>query len=487
MSISGVVKNLKKMGVAETLRLRSERKRELDESRGYLTAAKAKRLAAAKAVKESLEAVGADAANIERAEKVISEIEGCGVDNSTAKLLEKWNRELRRAENTECRDWLRRTYLKERIPAAYDERRELPVENKIVFLQARHGVSQACRYIYDKIESEYPYEPVLCELYRGIVSSAELYLNAMDFAREAATAKAIMAHSSSPFLGYIDIRPETKVVQLWHGCGVIKHLGLTAAGKPGVRSKEHYEEFPEYNKYDAVTICSEEQRWVFEDFMGLEKGDPVLKAWGMTLTDEFFDPGYVENCRRKLREIIPASEGKKVILYAPTYRGRSPHREAPRLPDVAKFAEKLADDYILIIKQHQTVSELPEIPEEYRGSFAYDMTRSETMNINELMTVADIMISDYSSVIFEYSLFERPIIFYMYDLEDYRDTRGMYYSYEELAECGPIFKDDDSMVDYIAHIDERFDKSKVEAFREKYMSACDGHATERVMKFVTEA
>ena len=486
MSISGILKNIKNKGIAETYRLHVERKKELDENREELTAAKAKRLAAARVVKESLEAVGADPENIAKADAVISEMESCGVDRSTPAQLKKWNRQLRRAETGECRDWLRRKYIKEEIPAAYDERRNDPVEDKIVFMQARHGVSQACKYIYNKIETEYPFEPVLCELYRGMVSSSELYLNAVDFAREAATAKAIMVHSSSPYLGYIDIRPETKVVQLWHGCGVIKHLGLTAAGSPGVHSREHFEEFPEYNKYDLVTICSEEQRRVFEDFMGKEKGDPVIKAWGMTLTDEFFDPEFVENCHRKMHEAIPASKDKKIILYAPTYRGRSPHREAPRLPDIAKFAKELADDYIFIIKQHQTVPELPEIPEEYRDSFAYDMTRGTSMNINELMCVADIMISDYSSVIFEYSLFERPIIFYMYDLEDYRDTRGMYYSYEELAECGPIFMDDDPMVEYIAHIDERFDKSRVAAFREKYMSACDGHATERVMTFVME-
>ena len=108
------------------------------------------------------------------------------------------------------------------------------------------------------------------------------------------------------------------------------------------------------------------------------------------------------------------------------------------------------------------------------------------MNINELMTVADLMISDYSSVVFEYSIFERPIIFYMYDIDEYSDVRGMYYSYEELAEGGEICMSDDEMVEYIADVDARFDREKARAFREKYMSACDGHALERIMEFVAE-
>ena len=218
--------------------------------------------------------------------------------------------------------------------------------------------------------------------------------------------------------------------------------------------------------------------------MGFKNGDPTIQAIGVSRTDEFFDKDYVENCYRKLHEAIPASKEKKVILYAPTYRGRSSHRKAPEAIDIALFAEKLSDDYILIIKQHQTVKELPEIPEKYRDTFAYDMTRGKGMDINELMTVADICISDYSSVVFEYSLFERPIIFFMFDIDDYKDEQGMYYTYEELAECGPIFRTNEEMVDYIADIDNRFNKNKVTVFRDRFMSACDGHATERIMQFI---
>lgn len=484
MSIKGVLKNIRSKGIAGTYRIYAGDK-DCGLSEDEVIAVKAKRLEAAKLTKQALEETGADARKIARIDEVIRNMEKTGTKRS-GRFLSRWNSEIQKAETSALRDWMRALFIKERMPAAYDAAKTQPVEDKIVLMQRGKGLGSSYRYVYNRIKKDYPFEPVLCEFHHAEVSYAEHFLNAEEFAREAATARAIFVHTQTSYLGYLDIRPETKVVQIWHGCGVIKHLGLTTAGDAGARDASYWEEYPQYNKYDVVTICSEEQRWVFEDFMGKEKGDPVLQPWGMARTDEFYDTEFVERCYDKLHRLIPESKGKKVILYAPTYRGRGDGRVAPRELDIAKFAEKLSDDYILLIKHHQNAKELPEIPEEYRDKFAFDMTRGRGMNIAELMTVADIMISDYSSVIFEYSLFERPIIFFMFDLEEYMDERGMYYSYEELAECGPVFKDNDSMVDYIAHIDERFDKSRVEQFREKFMSACDGHAMERVMKYVME-
>ena len=421
----------------------------------------------------------------EKADAVVSEMVSASADELTKEDFADWDARLLQLETKEYKVILKNLFITDLIPCAYKKGAAEPVrDSRILFLQPRKGLNQSFRYIYRVMEESDEFEPELVELKRGEVTTAEHYINALAFAREAATAKAIMLHESSEYLGYIDIRPETKVVQLWHGCGIIKKLGMSNAGKPGYKSVAGYAKFPEYNKYDIVTIASRDQRWVFEELMGKEKDDPVINPIGISRTDEFFDEAYVENCYRKLHEKIPQSADKKVILYAPTYRGKDPYRFAPAELDIAAFAEKLSDDYILIIKHHQTSKDLPEIPEKYRDTFAFDMTRGKGMDINELMTVADICISDYSSVVFEYSLFERPIIFFMYDLEEYNDSRGMYYSYEELAECGPIFKTNDEMISYIANIDKEFDRSRVAEFREKFMGACDGHSTERILDFI---
>lgn len=105
------------------------------------------------------------------------------------------------------------------------------------------------------------------------------------------------------------------------------------------------------------------------------------------------------------------------------------------------------------------------------------------LDIDKLLCVSDVCISDYSSLIFEYSLFERPMIFFAYDLDEYFDWRGFYYNYDELTP-GPIVKTTEEIIDYIQHLDTRFNPSQVRAFREKFMSACDGHATDRILELV---
>ena len=478
MDINAILSNLRTKGLKETLRIHANRG--LDPKQKRLQ----KKLLVARTLQQFMTEAGSSEEDLSAIEEIGREIETLDWRSLADEHLIDWNQRMRALETPPVRRALKTKYIKEILPKAYEEAASAPVRDEIVFLQPRRRLNQSCRYIYRWIEEKSPYTPRLFELWRDSVSMTEHYMNAERFMGAAATAKAIMVHETNEFLGYVDIRPETKVVQLWHGCGVIKSIGLDNADKPGFKTTADYEEFPEYNKYDLVTIASDELRWIFERFMGLPQGSPVIQATGVSRTDEFFDPGYVEQCYQKLYERIPAARDRKVILYAPTYRGQDPDRTAPDALDIPLFARELSDEYILIIKHHQTAKNVPPIPEGLEDVFAWNMTRGKGMDINELMTVADVCISDYSSVVFEYSLFERPILLYLFDLEDYQDARGVYYSVEELSACGPVFRTSEEMVRYLKDLDEHFDKSLVTSFRKKYMSACDGHATERIMEFI---
>ena len=177
---------------------------------------------------------------------------------------------------------------------------------------------------------------------------------------------------------------------------------------------------------------------------------------------------------------MPSSNGKKVILYAPTFRGRVAKAYSPEEMDMDQMFQAFSEEYVLVSKHHPFVKKRPEIPEGM-ADFARDMT--EDMTIEELLMVSDICISDYSSLIFEFSLFERPMIFFAYDLEEYFDWRGFYYDYDEMTP-GPICRTTEEMIDYIQNLDTRFDRQQVIDFKEKFMSACDGHATERILDMV---
>lgn len=481
MGIKAIIKNVKNVGITGTYDIYKERKEqrqaeELEEKK------RQQRKATNQKVIGELKKLLSELAEIEKDEEKAA-LMAKGIEAKDNKEVRNIFRQLDQKADKAYEEKMQSVYIKTILPMIYNEFCCFPVKKVVLFMQPRRGLNQSCRYIFRKLKAEGKYKVVLRELHRGEAGVSEYYANAEKFVRQMATAKGVFVHESNNLMGYLDIRKETKVIQLWHGCGVFKKIGLSTSGKEHFKSREKYEEYPEYNNYSIVTIASPELSWVFEEFMGIDKEEGIIQPIGVSRTDEFFDEEYVKNCYDTLHEVIPASKEKKVILYAPTYRGIDPNRVSPDQLDVKMFAEALGDEYILIFKHHQTAVQVPEIPEPYRDTFAYDMTRGKGMSINDLMTVADICISDYSSLVFEYALFERPMLFYVYDLEDYIDERGLYYDFDEITP-GPLCKTNEEMIDHILHIEERFNKQEVTDFKNRFMCCCDGHATERILEFM---
>lgn len=379
---------------------------------------------------------------------------------------------------------LKKYYIKEYLPAVYEHFRKAPVEeNKVIILQQRSNLNSSCKSIYHSLKKDPYFNVIFHELRHRKVSMLKYYQNAVMFIADFATARAVITHEQSEILGSLDIRPESIYIQLWHGLP-LKKLRYSLAGLKGYKSVKAFEEYPESN-YDIVPIAAPEWRPVFEEFMGLEKGTSAIQSLGIPRTDQFYDQDYISSCYEKIHTLVPASNEKKIILYAPTYRGFEPHRAAPDEIDIGMFAEKLSDEYILIIKHHQTLSTWPEIPQQYKDSFAYDMTKGSGMDINELMTVSDICITDYSSLVFDFAIYEKPVVFFAYDEDEYCDERGFYYTVGELS-AGPVCRTNEEVVDYIANIDKRFDIGDIKKFKERFIRDCDGHATERIIKIIKE-
>ncbi|MEG1427213.1 MAG: CDP-glycerol glycerophosphotransferase family protein, partial [Oscillospiraceae bacterium] len=122
------------------------------------------------------------------------------------------------------------------------------------------------------------------------------------------------------------------------------------------------------------------------------------------------------------------------------------------------------------------------IPDVY-WDFARDVSGS--MRIDHLLSVSDICISDYSSLIFEYSLYERPMLFLAPDIDNYNDWRGFYYDYNNLTP-GPVVTTTGEVADYVKQLESGFDKSRVTAFKHKFMASCDGKATEKIFALMTK-
>lgn len=395
---------------------------------------------------------------------------------------------LRRAAGTDFSKTLsemQALYVKERYPEIYLEYSKEPVKKKVVFMENGNSPSPSNKRLVETMKKQGDYEISTIGLHRRAVSELEYFENGLELVRVSATAKAIFISTANDIYSWIELRPETKLIQLWHGVGMFKKVGWSTVDKQFGRGLKEREEYDQYRNYSYVAIAGKEQAWTFEDAMHISADSGVIVPVGVSRTDVFFDEEFFETARQKLYSVFPEIEGRKIILYVPTFRGNVIEAKAPDQLDINAMGEALSNDYVLLIKHHGLSKDIPPIPKKWEDTFAFDMGAKKLLGIEQLLAVADICISDYSSVAFEYAIMERPLIFFAYDIDEYLDARGMYYNYEEITP-GPVCKTTDEMIDYIIHIDERFNKQEVIDFKNKYVEACDGHATERTIALIED-
>ena len=368
--------------------------------------------------------------------------------------------------------------LKVILPAVYACAARRTVEPvRVVFLEvSADRLTDSFALLYEEVKARGRQPELIC-IHDGSVGGAQYLKNCVRMLRSIATAPVVFINEASNITSCVKLRPQTKLIQTWHGCGAFKKFGFsTASLEWGISGKE-MERYPYYKNQWLVSVSAPEAVSAYQDAMHQPQG--VIRPLGVSRTDVFFDPDYIRAAREELYAQFPQARDKKIILYAPTFRGTQTNARSLQL-DHEAWKTALSAEYVLVEKHHPFVKKLPRIPESCRD-FARDLTGA--MSISQLLCVSDICISDYSSLVFEYSLFERPMVFYAPDLQEYFDARGFYYDYDTLTP-GPVFDDQTEMIAYIREIDARFDRQQVKDFREKFMSACDGHATERILDYI---
>ncbi len=298
-------------------------------------------------------------------------------------------------------------------------------------------------------------------------------LKMLRFVRLLATCDIIICDDYYPELYTVDFPKNVKVVQVWHACGAFKTVGLERTGKIGA---------PEVNTsvhkcYTHIPVSSMHSAWHnAEAFcLDLKKFYPV----GVPRTDIFFDEEYKKDVLMRMKKEFPkAAQAKKVYLYAPTFRGNDA-REAwfPfynfDLEIWGKFLKE-TDSY-LIIKMHPFVEEKVVIPPEYKD---YIIDATSYREVNDILFIVDVMITDYSSVIYEYSLLDKPMLFFAFDQKTYEAERDFYEPYEQLVP-GKIVKTFPALIKALE--DEDYEYHKVPDFVKKNFTYTDGKSTDRVI------
>ncbi|RYG72200.1 CDP-glycerol glycerophosphotransferase family protein [Lentibacillus lipolyticus] len=321
-----------------------------------------------------------------------------------------------------------------------------------------------------------------------------------------ATGTVILADNYFGFLAVTDFRQDTTCIQLWHASGAMKQFGLN---DPSVqtrsrRAKARFQAV--YSRFDYTVTASEQMAAIFRDSFGIR--DTSILRTGFPRTDFFFHEADKHEAVRNVRATYPAiagngriaagersaevqrvtsdghfvedelvtSDGRGIILYAPTYRDHQLHSQQLML-DIDQMYQALANDYMLLVKMHPAANWKLDAA---CDGFVYDV--SDYYDINHLLLLADVLITDYSSIPFEFALLEKPMIFYPYDLDEYDEMRGLPEHYVSQVP-GPVVFTTDGIIRAI--LDGAFQPDDVRDFSSAWNEYTTGHASLDLARFLT--
>lgn len=294
---------------------------------------------------------------------------------------------------------------------------------------------------------------------------------------------------------YLVKRKGAFYLMTWHGTP-LKKLGLdmctlNMAGEK-IDLKTYTDSFvKESAKWDCLLAQNDFSASVFPRCFGY-KGK-VLTS-GYPRNDRLARAGNIGEGE----EILKAKKKKKILLYAPTWRDDeylgNGFYKCPSRPDFLKLEKELKDKYRIIVKLHYLVKLRPgDIPQSCIDS-GFVKVYGNDIDITSLYLKADALIGDYTSAVFDYSVLRRPMFFFCYDLENYRDKlRGFYLDFEKIAP-GPVSRNEYELIHDIKKTfensndgDQKDYREKLKCFIETFNKYDDGHASERVLEEIYKA
>ena len=338
----------------------------------------------------------------------------------------------------------------------------------VIFADAHHAeMPFSMRRMYDEMKEREANGSCKVELFIadfGKLSFGAMVKYLLRFMRSYATAEYVFICDYFLPVASCRKRQETKVVQLWHSCGLMKKIAFDAS-----------DDIPEnyrgnmFGNYSYLTMSAE--ICVPVHARALHLPQERIFATGISRTDYYFDEAWNRRCRENFYRRYPRAAGKKIALWAPTFRGNAAMPRLEGLSEVQCAARELENEWYFVIKAHPHID-------------AHGMVSNCTIPTEELFAAADVLITDYSSVLFDYLIYRKPAVLFAPDLAQYETGRGFYIDYdrvpyphtttaEELAEavrsCGSWNEEH---------------RAETEQFRQIYTGACDGAATQRILQLI---
>lgn len=276
-----------------------------------------------------------------------------------------------------------------------------------------------------------------------------------------------------------------KWVQLWHGTGIFKKFGYDLLNDEDKKVMEMFAP-----KIDLLSVSSQNVIETYARNFLVDKSK--VKPFGVPrndfYNDEHLDIEYISNLKKSFEKDYPQLIGKRLVLYAPTFREDSKNNAVFDYFDIEKFIQELGDNYALAIHLHPNYQRYCD--EDHQIDLV-DLTNKYDIidftgfkDEQKLLLLSDILITDYSSIMVDYTILKKPILLFAYDLDDYlKNERGFYFDYREKVP-GKIVYDTDELIDSIKNED--FQMEKLEEFSKFQFGDFKANASKSILDYVLE-
>lgn len=345
-------------------------------------------------------------------------------------------------------------------------------ENRVAFVSMHNeNFRDSLGCVYEKMKENGGYDFVLITRQdlslRNIPRLISFFLKK---SRLLATSKYVFLNDNFMPMGKLNFRPEAVITQLWHAEGAFKKFGMHIEQNEDLRKREEAG-----NKKLTFVVCSSEGvRDIYAGAFSLPK-ERVLPL-GAPRADFLFKEENKEKATQKFHSLYPQTKGKKVVLYAPTFRDNLKRNEdILKVFDTKKFSSLLGEDYCLMVRLH------PQIHIN-GGELQNAVNVTDYDDVRELVLFCDILITDYSSICMDFSLLEKKTVFFAYDLEEYISERDFYFDYEEYVP-GEVAK---TLEDLAEKVKGDFDKERNNRFRNFNFSFLDEKSSQRVVERIVK-
>ena len=339
---------------------------------------------------------------------------------------------------------------------------------------SRAGLTGNLKDVHDRmVERGLDRDYRLVTLFRESVAQRRGLVDRLRLPWLLASADVIVVDDFQPIIYRIGGDPDVRIIQLWHASGAFKTVGYSRVGKPG--GPDPYSRV--HKNYTRAIVSSDHDVPFYAEAFGIPEARVV--PTGIPRMDRYFDDAARAAGLEAAHGAFPETVGRMTILFAPTFRGEGPKTasyDLTRLDYAALHALCVEKDAVVIIRMHPFVTEPLAIPDAF-GDRLIDGSAAP-IDVNDLLFAVDLLITDYSSIVFEYSTLGRPMLFYAYDLEEYVASRDFYVPFESFVP-GRIVRTFQAMLEAIRA--EAFEIDKVAEFASRHFAHLDGGSTDRVI------